>query len=126
MTSGGITRPRPLMTANWAAWVRAAPSECGNQVTIATTPVAWKARSNVSGTRGLADTLPDGMGGVNHGRAGTGPICFAILRCERAGKPSTYTHVRLGLPTRSRLVWLATCPSARARLTHYRAPRTRP
>src|SRR2546429_2074963 len=34
---------------------------------------------------------------------GTGSICFAILRCERAGKPSTYTHVRLGLPARSRL-----------------------
>src|SRR5712692_8752144 len=31
----------------------------------------------------------------------------------RAGRqPSTYTHVRLGLPARSRLVWLATCPSA--------------
>src|SRR6185295_5212030 len=25
-------------------------------------------------------------------------------------QPSTYTHVRLGLPRRSRLVWLATCP----------------
>src|SRR5712691_8962221 len=50
-------------------------------------------------------------------RRGTGAICFAILRCERAGKPSTYTHVRLGLPVRSRLVWLATCPSASAR-TH--------
>src|SRR5438132_11848969 len=34
----------------------------------------------------------------------------------RAGRqPSTYTHVRLGLPARSRLVWLATCPSATAR-----------
>src|SRR6266851_5552935 len=43
---------------------------------------------------------------------GTGATCFAILRCERSGKPSTYTHVRLGLPARSRLVWLATCPSA--------------
>src|SRR5712691_11346671 len=33
----------------------------------------------------------------------------------RAGRqPSTYTHVRLGLPARSRLVWLATCPSASA------------
>src|SRR2546427_1112436 len=31
----------------------------------------------------------------------------------RAGRqPSTYTHVRLGLPARSRLVWLATCPCA--------------
>src|SRR5712692_10797220 len=31
----------------------------------------------------------------------------------RVGRqPSTYTHVRLGLPARSRLVWLATCPSA--------------
>src|SRR6266852_8059467 len=38
----------------------------------------------------------------------------------RAGRqPSTYTHVRLGLPARSRLVWLATCPSACAKLTHY-------
>ena len=27
-------------------------------------------------------------------------------------QPSTYTHVRLGLPGRSRLAWLATCPSA--------------
>src|SRR5712691_10989105 len=36
----------------------------------------------------------------------------------RAGRqPSTYTHVRLGLPARSRLVWLATCPSACAQ-TH--------
>src|SRR2546425_8966656 len=69
MTSAGITRPRPLMTANWAAWVRAAPSESGNQVTRATTPVLWKARWDVSGTRRLGDTLPDGMGGVNHGRA---------------------------------------------------------
>jgi len=29
-------------------------------------------------------------------------------------QPSTYTHVRLGLPTRSGLVWLATCPRAGA------------
>src|SRR6266852_9304314 len=51
-------------------------------------------------------------------RPGTGSICFAILRCERAGKPinsalaswlrlsartATYTHVRLGLPPRSRV-----------------------
>src|SRR5437667_5192678 len=42
---------------------------------------------------------------------GTGPIRFAMLRCERAGKPSTYTNVRLGLPARSRLAWLATWPS---------------
>src|SRR6266850_1134260 len=62
MTSAGITRPRPLMTANWAAWVRAAPSESGNQVTGATTPVSRKARLDVSESRGLADTLPDGMG----------------------------------------------------------------
>jgi len=58
--------------------------------------------------------------------SGTGAICFAMLRCERAGKPSTYTHVRLGRPTarawqfelralaraRAELIWLATCPSA--------------
>src|SRR5262245_60454146 len=50
------------MTANCAAWVRAAPSERGNQVTRATTPVSWQAR-------GVADTLPDGLGTVNR-RAG--------------------------------------------------------
>src|SRR6266540_7325096 len=32
-------------------------------------------------------------------------------------QPSTYTHVRLGLPTRSGLVWLATWPSAGDGLT---------
>src|SRR5678815_389101 len=64
---------------------------------------------------------------------GTGSICFAILRCERPGSPqralltlawiSVFARLasgcgspippRLGLPARSRLVRLATCPSAR-------------
>src|SRR5713101_7683670 len=69
MTSAGITRPRPLMTANWAAWVKAAPSESGNKVTRAGERALGNGRWDFSGTRGLADTLPDGLSGVNRGRA---------------------------------------------------------
>ena len=31
ITSGGMSLARPLTTANWAAWVTAAPSESANQ-----------------------------------------------------------------------------------------------
>ncbi len=42
----------------------------------------------------------------------TGPICVAILRCEGGGPPSTYSEYASGGPPPSRLVWLATRPSA--------------
>src|SRR2546428_7126729 len=64
---------------------------------------------------------------------GTGPICFAILRCERAGNLQRTFNSSLASRRRpsartatyasgSRLVWLATCPSARPKLTHYPYP----
>src|SRR5712691_7521460 len=44
------------------------------------------------------------------GRPWVNLLRHTSLRTGR--QPSTYTHVRLGLPARSRLVWLVTCPSA--------------
>src|SRR6266849_3412993 len=49
-----------------------------------------------------------------HGRHWVNLLRHTSLRAGR--QPSTYTHVRLGLPARSRLVWLATCPSACAQI----------
>lgn len=45
MTSGGMSRARPLTTANCVAWVRAAPRESANQLTrpAAATPGSGEA-----------------------------------------------------------------------------------